>query len=53
MFPRGNNTTHIVDFGKPIGDFRSDGSLVGPTQYGQVVQGKHGVHIIPANPNQY
>ncbi|WP_170985955.1 hemagglutinin repeat-containing protein [Rhizobium sp. AU243] len=51
--PRGNTTSYIVDFGSPIGDFKSNGTLVGPTQYGQVVQGKRGVHIIPANPNQF
>ncbi len=51
--PRGNTTSYIIDFGSPIGDFKSNGTLVGPTQYGQVVQGKNGVHIIPANPNQF
>lgn len=51
--PRGNTTSYIVDFGSPIGDFKSNGSLIGPTQFGQVVQGKNGVHIIPANPNQF
>lgn len=40
-------------FGKPIGDFKVDGDLVGPTRYGQIVRGKNGAHIIPANPNQY
>jgi hypothetical protein len=51
--PRGNTTSYIVDFGSPIGDFKKNGTLVGPTQYGQIVQGKNGVHIIPANPSQY
>ena len=51
--PRGNSTSNIVDFGRPIGDFKVDGVLVGPTRYGQIVQGKNGAHIIPANPNQY
>lgn len=51
--PRGNSTTYIVDFGRPIGSFMDNGSLVGATQYGQIVQSKHGVHIIPANPTQY
>ncbi|WP_413208503.1 polymorphic toxin type 50 domain-containing protein, partial [Rhodospirillum sp. A1_3_36] len=51
--PRGNTASYIVDFGSPIGDFKNNGTLVGPTQYGQLVQGKHGVHIIPANPNQF
>ncbi|MCO6180928.1 polymorphic toxin type 50 domain-containing protein, partial [Ciceribacter sp. RN22] len=51
--PRGNTTSYIVDFGSPIGEFKSNGTLVGPTQYGQIVQGKNGVHIIPANPIQY
>ena len=51
---RGNSISRFVDFGKPIGSFkRQDGSTVGPTRYGQVVHGKNGAHIVPANPEQY
>ena len=51
--PRGNSTSSIVDFVTPIGDFKANGVLVGSARYGQIVQGKNGAHIIPANPNQY
>jgi hypothetical protein len=47
----------VVDFGRPIGDFWSlrsgQPALVGPTNYGSVMYGKNGVHIVPANPVQW
>lgn len=43
----------VVDFGKPIGEFWSNGARVGETQFGSVAFGKKGAHIIPANPNQW
>jgi filamentous hemagglutinin len=47
----------VVDFGKPIGEFWSKASgqpiYVGPTNYGSVMYGKNGVHIVPANPVQW
>ncbi|MET3518177.1 hypothetical protein ABIC63_005989, partial [Pseudacidovorax sp. 1753] len=47
----------IVDFGRPIGDYwrTQDGvpTFVGPTNYGSVMFGKNGTHIVPANPLQW
>jgi len=47
----------VVDFGQPIGEFwsRQTGvpKLVGPTNYGSVLFGKNGTHIVPANPTQW
>ena len=43
----------IVDFGKPIGEYWSNGVKVGETQFGSVLFGKNGAHIIPANPKQW
>jgi filamentous hemagglutinin len=43
----------IVDFGKPIGEYWSNGVRVGETQFGSVSFGKNGAHIIPANPKQW
>jgi hypothetical protein len=47
----------IVDFGKPIGEFWSKASgepiNMGITNFGSVMYGKNGVHIIPANPKQW
>lgn len=47
----------VVDFGQPIGDFWSKASglpaYVGPTNFGSVMYGKNGVHIVPANPVQW
>lgn len=46
----------IVDFGKPIGECwrTQDGvpTLVAPTNYGSVMYGRNGTHIVPANPVQ-
>jgi filamentous hemagglutinin len=43
----------VVDFGKPIGEYWSNGARVGETQFGSVSYGKKGAHIIPANPKQW
>ncbi len=43
----------VVDFGTPIGEYWSNGTLVGQTRFGSVMFGKKGAHIVPANPNQY
>lgn len=43
----------VVDFGKPIGEYWSNGVKVGETQFGSISFGKNGAHIIPANPNQW
>jgi len=47
----------MVDFGKPIGEFWSRASgqpmPVGPTNFGSVMFGKNGAHIVPANPVQW
>jgi len=48
----------VVDFGKPIGEFWTIPSgqqpiNLGPTNYGSVMYGKKGVHIVPANPKQW
>lgn len=47
----------VVDFGTPIGDFWSKASgqpsYVGSTNFGSVMYGKNGVHIVPANPVQW
>ena len=43
----------VVDFGAPIGEYWSQGVKVGETQFGSVMYGKKGVHIVPANPNQW
>ena len=43
----------VVDFGKPIGEYWSNGARVDETQFGSVSFGKKGAHIIPANPNQW
>ncbi|MDR2155321.1 MAG: hypothetical protein LBE78_09900, partial [Burkholderiaceae bacterium] len=43
----------IVNFGKPIGEYWSNGVKVGETQFGSVLFGKNGAHIIPANPKQW
>jgi hypothetical protein len=32
--------------------FKKNGTVVEPTKFGQVVQGKNGAHIIPESPNQ-
>ena len=42
----------VVDCGKPIGEYWTDGVRVGETQFGSVLFGKNGAHIGPANPNQ-
>jgi len=39
----------IVDFGKPIGVDAGSGLK---TQYGTIHSGKHGAHIVPANPKR-
>jgi YD repeat-containing protein len=43
----------VVDFRQPIGEYWSNGTRVGETQFGSVSYGKKGAHIIPANPNQW
>jgi filamentous hemagglutinin len=47
----------VVDFDQPIGEFWSRQAgvpqLVGPTNYGSVMFGKNGTHIVPANPIQW
>ncbi|WP_143074152.1 polymorphic toxin type 50 domain-containing protein [Roseateles sp. YR242] len=47
----------IVDFGQPIGGYwrTQNGvpTLVGPTNYGSVMFGKNGSHIVPAKPTQW
>jgi RHS repeat-associated protein len=43
----------VVDFGMPIGEYWSNGVRVGETNFGSVLFGKKGAHIIPANPNQW
>lgn len=47
----------VVDFGQPIGDFWSiktgQPTYIGQTNYGSVMYGKNGVHIVPANPTQW
>ncbi|ROH88264.1 hypothetical protein ED236_02010 [Pseudomethylobacillus aquaticus] len=48
---RPNSVT--ADFGRPIGEFWQNGTVVGPTQYGTVHFGNKGTHIVPANPKQW
>ena len=43
----------VVDFGKPIGEYWNQGTRVGETQFGSLLYGKKGVHIVPANPRQW
>jgi hypothetical protein len=43
----------VVDFGKPIGEYWRKGVRMNETQFGSVLFGKKGAHIVPANPNQW
>ena len=43
----------VVDFGKPIGEYWSNGTKVGETRFGSIMYGKKGAHIVPANPTQW
>lgn len=43
----------IVDFGRPIGQYWKDGRLVGDTNFGSIMYGKNGAHIVPAGPTQW
>ncbi len=46
----------MVDFGRPIGEFwnlSGTPTRVGPTNFGSVLYGKKGAHIVPANPVQW
>lgn len=47
-----NETKTSVNFGKPIGNYVKDGVST-PTSVGTVINSKTGVHIVPANPNQF
>jgi hypothetical protein len=50
---RKNQNNIVVDFGENIGMFFQNRIPIGETRFGVVHYGSNGVHIVPANPNQY